>query len=358
MKSRRKFVALVAILSGLWYLFSSPHQHAELYHYEEPQNIDRLFEEAKRGSKIPQHIDKKCYNRSLNYKADINGQLYPRSLPVAYDQGVDYACLNYMATDTKIILSLNSFFGLTFDKNQCPVQNCEFTRDLRFKKYADLVLLNMELDEGDKGILPEYTRPDYQRWVFSVYESPIHTKDYSKFNGYFNLTATYREDSDFDGFYELAHGMVWKPNPNFDPERDFASEKKRLAAGLISNCKDKSGRMEYIRELQRHVGGIDVLGRCGKEVAKRKGQGEIVDPTKDALANEYMFYLAFENSMCDRYATEKFFDILRSDVVPIVLGGGDYERFVSVYSLTCLIQPISSLIVCPWYLKRYPNQAL
>ena len=38
-----------------------------------------------------------------------------------------------------------------------------------------------------------------------------------------------------------------------------------------------------------------------------------------------MFYLAFENSKCDDYVTEKFFATSKMDIVPIVMGGSNYS---------------------------------
>ena len=43
--------------------------------------------------------------------------------------------------------------------------------------------------------------------------------------------------------------------------------------------------------------------------------------------NILQFYLAFENSVCSDYVTEKFFKILQRRIVPIVLGGADYSKF-------------------------------
>ena len=38
-----------------------------------------------------------------------------------------------------------------------------------------------------------------------------------------------------------------------------------------------------------------------------------------------MFYLAFENSICTDYVTEKFYGTLGMDIVPIVRGGANYS---------------------------------
>ena len=44
------------------------------------------------------------------------------------------------------------------------------------------------------------------------------------------------------------------------------------------------------------------------------------------IAEEYWFYLSFENSICNDYITEKFWRTLDLKVVPIVMGGGNYFK--------------------------------
>ena len=52
----------------------------------------------------------------------------------------------------------------------------------------------------------------------------------------------------------------------------------------------------------------------------------ILGEDADCLA-PYKFALAFENSQCRDYVTEKFWRILNTTLsVPIVMGGGDYEQ--------------------------------
>jgi len=83
-------------------------------------------------------------------------------------------------------------------------------------------------------------------------ESQIHSPDFKNYNGFFNLTATFKTDSDFPSMYEYLSDMDWSPNEKFNASFDFHGTKIDMAVALISNCGhlDKSGRLEYIKKLQ------------------------------------------------------------------------------------------------------------
>ncbi len=53
-----------------------------------------------------------------------------------------------------------------------------------------------------------------------------------------------------------------------------------------------------------------------------------MDNCTEAVERDYLFYLSFENSLCDHYVTEKLWMRLRQNVVPIVLGQANYSAIV------------------------------
>jgi len=123
--------------------------------------------------------------------------------------------------------------------------------------------------------------------------------------------------------------MEWtaQSNPDFDKTKNFHGERDKLVAAIISNCQDNSARLDYISELSKYIP-IDIYGSCGRPCPKQFSNGT-AGQCRDIIASEYKFFLAFENSFCKHYITEKFFTILPYDTIPVVLGGGDYEHYVS-----------------------------
>jgi alpha-1,3-fucosyltransferase len=87
---------------------------------------------------------------------------------------------------------------------------------------------------------------------------------------------------------------------------------------MVSHCPTISKREDYVTELQKYIP-VDVYGKCGTLDCPPKSD------CRKMIARDYKFYLAFENSKCLDYATEKLFDTLRTDIVPVVMGGANYS---------------------------------
>ena len=105
---------------------------------------------------------------------------------------------------------------------------------------------------------------------------------------------------------------------------------------FVSHCHDYNGRMKYVRLLQRYIG-VDIYGDCGdKRCGHTRSMGTRYradnDPCFDLVNTNYKFYLSFENALCNDYVTEKAFNALKLNTIPIMFGGGDYDHILPPHS--------------------------
>ncbi|GIX91586.1 glycoprotein 3-alpha-L-fucosyltransferase A [Caerostris darwini] len=212
-----------------------------------------------------------------------------------------------------------------FLRDQCPVDTCQITSDKRTK--ADLILFK------DRFTRPtQENRPPKQIWLLFLLECPLHTQSFSSAAGFFNWTASYRHDSDIVAPYEKWVPYPDLPSLNTDvPIRNYAQGKSGKVAWFVSNCAARNKRLQYARELSKHIP-VDIFGKCG---AVHKCPRTSASRCFHMLNKEYKFYLAFENSNCKDYITEKFFiNGLGHDVIPIVMGARpeDYARSAPPHS--------------------------
>ncbi|KAK3873765.1 hypothetical protein Pcinc_021248 [Petrolisthes cinctipes] len=139
---------------------------------------------------------------------------------------------------------------------------------------------------------------------------------------------TYRRDSDV----VVPYGRVVPVTdvPTYEPPKNYWANKTstKFAAWMVSHCGTYSRREWFVRDLVNYMP-LDVFGRCGNKKCGRnlsiRTLGTFDQDECNAVTQEYMFYFAFENSICKDYVTEKFFLALTLDVIPVVFGGGDYE---------------------------------
>lgn len=95
---------------------------------------------------------------------------------------------------------------------------------------------------------------------------------------------------------------------------------------MVSHCDTPSQREKFVNELRKHVG-TSIFGSCGfARPDPCRGNDMLYDTCSLDLLNSYKFYLAFENTKCDYYITEKYWKIYRPSLifhvhtVPVVRG--------------------------------------
>lgn len=112
---------------------------------------------------------------------------------------------------------------------------------------------------------------------------------------------------------------------SFFPDRNYSAEKTRLVAWASSHCSSPAFLRElYVEQLQLDIP-VHIVGKCNPNAPPcPRGSKQC-----DALLRKYKFYLAFENGFCEDYITEKYWkQALEHDMVPIVMGGADYNELV------------------------------
>ena len=207
---------------------------------------------------------------------------------------------------------------------------------------------------------PSYRDPA-QPWILMTYESANSLRQrayykgrYHRFSGrrlrgVINRTLTLREDSDIVARHGLVErrmaalspaqlAAVYSQEPR-RPGRDYLPENRRgrrrlpaPVAWFVSHCNDFSGRMKYVTWLKKFIR-VDIFGDCGpKSCGKNRNMGHQYslheDPCFKMVNRNYRFYIAFENALCKDYVTEKVFNSLQLNTIPILLGGVNYSRIL------------------------------
>ena len=190
----------------------------------------------------------------------------------------------------------------SFTAKKCLSGDFELTYDKHRFQESDLVVFharNMPAIGHLRKLLKR--RPTSQRWVYASWESPDGTPNPAPFNGLFNLTWTYRSDSDFlspYGSYEELSDEERIDKLKYIP--DYSQGKTELVAWMVSHCSAQP-RMAFVQELNEHIK-VDVFGKCSKHFGEKK---RCPTPPTNCL-KKFKFYLSFENALCEDYITEKY----------------------------------------------------
>jgi alpha-1,3-fucosyltransferase len=168
-----------------------------------------------------------------------------------------------------------------------------------------------------------------QLFIFVSLEAPTFIKEnLSRYENYYNLTMTYRMDSDIKWDYGRVIAIETKEviapsiNPQWiQPDDQFFDEnyfkiyqnKTKSIAWFVSNCEAFNRRQDLVKRMQQLID-IDVYGKCGNLTCKGTDCEQLLTTT-------YKFYLSFENSLCQDYVSEKLYKALQQYTIPLVFNG-------------------------------------
>lgn len=242
------------------------------------------------------------------------------------------------------------------DLGQKPFENCEEKRCYAFKPFR---FQQKPLEKSDAVMVhvpnlfympsrSNYKRNPRQLWSFYTMESQKRSfcsshYDLKDLDDWFNLTQTFKPSSDlimdyksFENWQQIKYyhsylkaykDIVQKGNYNIQYKN------KKLAFWFVSHCRTPSRREDYVHELSKYID-IDIYGDCTEFKNSKPDPCKNSNNKKECYINlysSYKFYLAFENSQCNDYITEKYWKIYSedllfiADIVPIVRGATTYQ---------------------------------
>ncbi|KAM4696286.1 3-galactosyl-N-acetylglucosaminide 4-alpha-L-fucosyltransferase FUT3-like [Rhinophrynus dorsalis] len=194
------------------------------------------------------------------------------------------------------------------------VSGCNISADRELYNIADALVIHHVDIMDHQDLIPKQQRPRHQRWVWFNLEPPLIIRNLHILDNLFNMTMTFRQDSDIYRPYGRVELLK-------EPQNFTIPPKSKLVAWVVSKWYPGIRRTKYYNELKEYIP-IDVYGKNRKKLSW--------DDFNSTLS-QYKFYLAFENSAYKDYITEKFWrNAVGSWAVPVVLGTSrsNYEQFV------------------------------
>ncbi|KAM9496858.1 4-galactosyl-N-acetylglucosaminide 3-alpha-L-fucosyltransferase 9-like [Clarias gariepinus] len=206
--------------------------------------------------------------------------------------------------------------GLQSCSKLFQIIGCRLTADRREYDKADGVMFHHKDVQGNLSELLRMRRPPLQKWVWMNMESPGNSRRRAHLDGLFNLTASYRRDSDVWVSYERI------VEASEDRQKAFKiPPKDKLVCWIVTHWNMRFRRVQYYRELSKHL----TVHTYGGAFERPLGLQEY-----HSVMSSCKFYLSFENSIHKDYITEKLFNPMRVGAVPVVLGPPreNYEELV------------------------------
>jgi len=223
-----------------------------------------------------------------------------------------------------LIVFHDRLYGSPLDLERLTVPGVRFSEDRALLQKADAVVIHVPQHASPKG--PFMPKPKGQLWVAWSLESDINYPNLK--DPIWDLRMTYQRDADVWTPYFAHYGADFlerlrQPAPPKQPDY--------LIASFISSPFNRSGRLDYLKELSRHVD----IHHYGRYLRNRFLQRDKGSATKLEILRRYKCVIAFENSIGVDYVTEKYYDALLVGAVPIYLGAPNVAEYSP--GLTCYI---------------------
>ncbi|XP_023348411.1 alpha-(1,3)-fucosyltransferase C [Eurytemora carolleeae] len=237
-----------------------------------------------------------------------------------------------------------------FVANNCSVNNCFITNNRSL--LPEIEDFDMIIFYTGRGEVPKKRSPK-QFYVYFSLEAPPQSgiNGYAeRYKSFFNLTMTYRRDSDiFLPYGELQSGDYVSTIKNKLKETSSRlTDDRKLVAWVVSHCETQSKREKYVQKMKNWIP-IDQYGKC-------TAGGDCDNTCYMNLGTKYKFYLSFENSLCKDYVTEKLWRILEQDMIPVVLGSANYTDVAPPHSFINVQDFKSPEELAKYLLKLEKNQ--
>lgn len=200
---------------------------------------------------------------------------------------------------------------------------------------ADVVVLDIQTFRS----VP-WARPAKQIWVGTYFESPDHypNRKNPQIMSQFNVTMGFRPDDDlpvFNMVYDTMKGFAGITNLTL-PTWEAKQARPELMSVWISNCNtDRTHRKDILKQLASSKISYASYGRCWNTHSSAQGVTALTDADWRrygsqnlgaelvAVAAQYLFFFAAENSDYPYYITEKVFHGLAAGSVPVYVGDAE-----------------------------------
>ncbi|XP_038655497.1 4-galactosyl-N-acetylglucosaminide 3-alpha-L-fucosyltransferase 9-like [Scyliorhinus canicula] len=251
----------------------------------------------------------------LLYVQPTNNWIYTPLQSAISTLGVKKPLVKVIEKNETIVLIWLWPFGQPFELNSCGSEfNCRLTAYRNLYNKSDAVLFHHRDMSGDLSNLPKQPRPIFQKWVWMNLESPTHSPKKNGLDHIFNVTLTYRLESDIIGSYA---SLIINRVP-----LDFKLPmKSKLVSWVVSHWNTNHARVKFYNEFRKYIN----ISTYGQAFGKR-----LADDNFSPTISSSKFYLAFQNAIHEDYITKMLYNALRLGTVPVVLGTSrkNYENHI------------------------------